>query len=102
MEPKSSTQSAFSNVRLLIGLFCVLLSASFALVGSGAISKGTGNTKESMSPPQTAATRANGQLQSNNATPRDNLHRDLDEKGNRAGGIKPGTADLQILKSAKL
>src|SRR6266478_383412 len=92
MKPKSSYQRAFSNPRLLIGLFFVLLSASLALGGSGVFSKGSGDTKESMSSPQTAAATANVQPYSKNATPRDNPQRYLDEKGNRASGIKTGPA----------
>ena len=88
----SKSQFAFSNRCLLISLFFALLSVSLALVGLGAISKGTGDTKQSMSSPQTAAARPNVQPPSKNATPRDNPHRYLDEKGNRANGIKPGPA----------
>ena len=88
----SKSQFAFSNRRLLISLFFALLSVSLALVGLGAISKGTGDTKQSMSSPQTAAATANAQPHSKNATPRDNPYRYLDEKGNRANGIKPGPA----------
>src|SRR4029077_2720215 len=90
MKYGSNSEFAFSNRRLLIGLFFVLLSVSLALVGLGAISKGTSDTKESMSSPQTAAATANAQPNSKNATPSDNPHRYLDEKGNRANGIKPG------------
>ena len=85
----SKSQFAFSKRRLLISLFFALLSASLALVGLGAISKGNGDTKQSMSSPQTAATTANAQLNSKNATPKDNPYRYLDEKGNRASGFKP-------------
>jgi len=92
MKPKSSYQRAFSNPRLLIGLFFVLLSASLALGGSGVFSKGSGDTKESMSSPQAAAATANVQPHSKNVTPRDNPQRYLDEKGNRASGIKTGPA----------
>ena len=88
----SKSQFAFSNRRLLISLFFALLSVSLALVGLGAISKGNGDTKQSMSSPQTAAATANAQPNSKNATPRDNPYRYLDEKGNRANGIKPGPA----------
>src|SRR6185312_3073181 len=92
MKYVSKSQFVFSNRRLLISLFFALLSVSLALVGLGAISKGNGDTKQSMSSQQTAATTANAQLNSRNATPRDNPHRYLDEKGNRAHGIKPGPA----------
>jgi photosystem II stability/assembly factor-like uncharacterized protein len=88
----SKSQFAFSNRHLLISLFFGLLSVSLALVGLGAISKGTGDTKQSMSSPQTAAATTNSQPRSKNATPRDNPHRYLDQKGNRANGIKPGPA----------
>src|SRR5882762_10135537 len=84
MKYRSNSQFAFSNRRLLISLFFALLSVSLALVGLGAISKGNGDTKQSMSSQQTAATTANAQLNSRNATPRDNPHRYLDENGNRA------------------
>src|SRR6266540_3004843 len=92
MKHKSNSQFAFSNRRLLIGLFFILLSVSLALVGLGAISKGTGDIKESTSSPQTAAATANAQPHSKSVTPRDNPHRYLDETGNRANGIKPGPA----------
>ena len=88
----SKSQFFFSNRRLLISLFFALLSVSLALVGLGAISKGNGDTKQSMSSPQTAAASANAQPNSKNATPRDNPYRYLDEKGNRANGIKSGPA----------
>jgi photosystem II stability/assembly factor-like uncharacterized protein len=91
MKHRSNSQFAFSNRRLLISLFFALLSVSLALVGLGAISKGTGGTKESTSSPQTAAATANARPNSKNVTPRDNPHRYLDEKGNRANGIKPGS-----------
>ena len=45
-----------------------------------------------MSSPQTPAASANAQSHSKNATPRGNLYRYLDEKGNRANGIQPGPA----------
>jgi photosystem II stability/assembly factor-like uncharacterized protein len=92
MKNKISSQGAFSSARLLVGLLFVLLSAFLTLVGSGAISKGNGDTKQSMSSPQTTAASANAQSHSKNATPRDNPYRYLDEKGNRANGIKPGPA----------
>jgi len=89
----SKSQFAFSNRRLLISLFFALLSVSLALVGLGAISKGNGDTKQSMSSPQTAAaSTASAQPNSKNATPRDNPYRYLDQKGNRPNGIKPGPA----------
>ena len=91
MKHRSNSQFAFSDRRLLISLFFALLSVSLALVGLGAISKGTGGTKESTSSPQTAAATANARPNSKNVTPRDNPHRYLDEKGNRANGIKPGS-----------
>lgn len=92
MKNPSNSQSAFFKHRLLIGLSVVLLSASFALVGSGAVSKAFGGTKGSMSSPQTAAAAANTQSQSKDIVPRNDPQRYLDEKGNRAGGVKPGTA----------
>jgi hypothetical protein len=86
----SNSQFAFSNRRLLISLFFALVSVSLALVGLGAISKGNSDTKQSMSSPQAAAASANAKLNSKNATLGDNPYRYLDEKGNRANGIKPG------------
>jgi hypothetical protein len=80
-----------SNPRLLIGLFFVLLSVSLALGGSGVFSKGSGNTKESTGSPQTATATAKPQPKSKDVILKDNPHRYLDEKGNRVGGIKPGT-----------
>ncbi len=88
----SNSQFAFSSRRLLISLFFALVSVSLALVGLGAISKGNSDTKQSMSSPQAAAASANAKLNSKNATLGENPHRYLDEKGNRANGIKPGPA----------
>src|ERR1700742_3799232 len=90
MNCRSNAQFACSNRRLLISLFFALLSVSLALVGLSAMSKGTGDSMQSMSSPQTAAATANAQPHSRNATPRDNPHRYLDEKGYRANGTKPG------------
>src|SRR3989440_6222253 len=92
MKCKTSSQYAFSNLRLLIGLFVVSLSASLTLVGSGAISNGFGDTKESMGSRQIAMATPNPQPYAKGAALRDNPRRYLDEKGNRASGIKPGTA----------
>ena len=86
MKNKISSQSAFLNLRISIGLFAVLFTVSLALVGSGAISKGTGGTKESMSSAQTA------QPHSKDVTLRDDPRRYVDEKGNRAIEIKTGAA----------
>ena len=92
MKSKSSYPCAFSNPRLLIGLFFVLLSASLALGGSGVFSKRSGNTKRSMGSLQTATATTKPQPKSNDVILNDNPHRYLDEKGNRASGVKPGTA----------
>src|SRR5438874_1764668 len=92
MKCKTSSQYAFSNLRLLIGLFVVSLSASLTLVGSGTISNGFGDTKESMGSRQIATATPNPQPHAKGAALRDNPRRYLDEKGNRASGIKPGTA----------
>src|SRR5213080_129635 len=92
MKHKSNSQFAFSNLRLLIGLFVVSLSASLTLVGSGAISNGFGDTKESTGSRQIAMATPNPQPHAKGAALRDNPRRYLDEKGNRASGIKPGTA----------
>src|SRR5882757_502716 len=86
MKHISDSQFAFSNRRLLIGLFFALFTISLALVGSGAIFKGTGRTKESMSSPQTA------QPHSKDVAFRDDPRRYVDEKGNRAVEIKTGAA----------
>ena len=91
MKYMSKSQFSFSNRRLLISLFFALLSVSLALVGLGAISRGNGNTKQAMSSQPAAAATANVQLNSMNATPRDNPYRYLDEKGNRANGFKSET-----------
>src|SRR4030095_10224174 len=89
----SKSQFAFSNRRLLISLFFALLSVSLAFVGLGAISKGSGDTKQSMSSPQTgAASTASDQPNSKNATPRDNTQRYLDQEGHRASAFKPAPA----------
>src|SRR6188472_3594169 len=92
MKRKSSSQYAFSNLRVLIGLFVVSLSASLTLVGSGAISKGFGDTKESTGSLQTATATAKPQPNSKDVTLGNNPRHYLDEKGNRARGIKPGVA----------
>src|SRR5206468_2630905 len=92
MKCKTSSQYVFSNLRLLIGLFVVSLSASLTLVGSGAISNGFGDTKESMGSRQIAMATPNPQPHAKGAALRDNPRRYLDEKGNRASGTKPGTA----------
>jgi len=92
MKRKTTAQFAFSNRRLLIGLFFVLLSVFLTLVGSGAISKGSGETKESTGSQQTTAPTANAQQDSRDVAVRDNPRRYLDEKGNRASGIKPRAA----------
>jgi photosystem II stability/assembly factor-like uncharacterized protein len=83
MKSRSNSQSAFSNPRLLICLFFVLLSVSLALVGAGATSKASRDTKRSTGFPQTAATLG------------DRPDRYLDEKGNRAVGANHG-AGLRI------
>ncbi len=57
-ETRINSQCAFSNPRLLIGLFFVLLSASLALVGSGVFSKESGNGKGSTGSLQAAAATA--------------------------------------------
>src|SRR5262245_13901151 len=91
MKQRSNSQFAFSNRGLLVSLLFTLLSVSLALVGLGAISKGT-RTKESKSSPETAATIANVQPHSKNVTHEANPNRYLDEKGNHAGGVKPESA----------
>ena len=92
MKHKSNSQFAFSNPRFLIGLLLVLISVSLAFVGSGAVSKALGDARESMRSPQTAAAIANTQPLSKDVTIRDNPGRYLDEKGNRAGGIRAEAA----------
>lgn len=88
MKRKSSSQCSFSNPRLLIGLFAVLLGGFLTLVGLGARSKGAGETRGSTGSLQTAATTANAG--SKDVAFRDNPHRYLNEKANRASSIKPG------------
>src|SRR5438445_6796949 len=92
MKRKYNSQYAFSNLRLLIGLFVVSLSASLTLVGSGTISNGFGDHKESMGSRQIATATPNPQPHAKGAALRNNPRRYLDEKGNRASGTKPGTA----------
>jgi photosystem II stability/assembly factor-like uncharacterized protein len=87
----SKSQFAFTNRHLLISLFFALLSVSLALVGLGAISKGTGDTKESMTSRQTAAVTAKSQPNSKDAILKGNSQPYEDEKGNRVSGIKPRT-----------
>src|SRR6267142_4566313 len=94
MKYMSKSQFAFSNRSLLISLFFTVLSVSLALVGLGAMSKGNGNIKQSMSSRLTAASTASAQSHLKNATPSANPQRYLDEKGNRANGIKPRPAVL--------
>jgi photosystem II stability/assembly factor-like uncharacterized protein len=83
-------EGGFSNTRLLICLFFVLLSVSLALVGTGATSKVSGDTKRSVSSPQTAATTTNTQTQLSSAALRDRPDRYLDEKGNRVTNPRSG------------
>jgi photosystem II stability/assembly factor-like uncharacterized protein len=92
MKNKISCQSAFFNLRVSIGLFAVLLTVSVALVGSGASSKGSAETSRSTGLLQKAPATDNAQPHSKNGTLSDNPSRYLDEKGNRANGIKPGPA----------
>src|SRR5437868_4331929 len=92
MKHKSNSQFAFSNPRFLIGLFLVSISVSLALVGSGAVSKVSGNARESMRSPQIAAATTNAQPLSKDVTIRDNPGRYLDKNGNRACGIRPESA----------
>jgi photosystem II stability/assembly factor-like uncharacterized protein len=83
---KLKSSCSLSNPRLLIGLFFVLFSAFLAMVGSGAISKGFGETKKLMGSLQTAAA-----IATTPSSPKDvanNPHRYLDEKGNRASSVK--------------
>jgi photosystem II stability/assembly factor-like uncharacterized protein len=87
---KRKSNSAFSNTRLLICLFFVLLSVSLALVGTGATSKVSGDTKRSMGSSQTAATTTNAQTQLSSAALRDRPDRYLDEKGNRTTNPRSG------------
>ena len=84
-------EGGFSSLRLLMCLCFVLLSAFLALVGSGASSKGSGETKTGAGFLQTPAT-ANGELHPHNVTRRERLHRDMDNKGNRANGLELSTA----------
>src|SRR5919198_1183352 len=91
MKHRPNSQFAFFNRRFLISLFFVLLSVSLALVGMGAISKGTGNIKSSMVSPQTAATNVDAQTPSKDAALGDRIDRYLDDKGNRATSPNPGT-----------
>jgi photosystem II stability/assembly factor-like uncharacterized protein len=87
---KRKSNSAFSNTRLLICLFFVLLSVSLALVGTGATSKVSRDTKRSMGSSQTAATTTNAQTQLSSAALRDRPDRYLDEKGNRTTNPRSG------------
>jgi photosystem II stability/assembly factor-like uncharacterized protein len=88
MKHKSNSQFAFSNPRFLIGLLLVLISVSLALVGSGAISKGPGETNGPTLSLKTAAPVANAGQSSKDVALRGRPDRYLDEKGNRAGGFK--------------
>jgi photosystem II stability/assembly factor-like uncharacterized protein len=87
---KRKSNSGFSNTRLLICLFFVLLSVSFALVGTGATSKASRDIKRSTGSPLTAATTTNAQTQLSGAALRDRPDHYLDEKGNRASNPRSG------------
>ena len=91
MKHKSVYQCAFSNPRLLIGFFSVLLSGFLAFVGSGAISHGTGNTRRSTDSSQPAATNTNTRTHAKDAAFGDSADRYLDAKGNRANSPRLGT-----------
>src|SRR5262249_25574660 len=80
-------EGGFFNLRLLIGLVFVLLSSFLALIGSGAISKGFGEIRESTSSRQTATADADAEPLSKDMV--DNSHRDLDDNGNRARSTRP-------------
>jgi hypothetical protein len=92
MKLKFSSRCSFSNPRLLIGLSFVLLSASLALVGLGAISKGSDATRDSTGSLQTATTTARPQSHSNDVALRSSHDGRLDENGNRPNGIKSEAA----------
>jgi photosystem II stability/assembly factor-like uncharacterized protein len=92
MKHPSNSQCAFSSHRLLIGLSFVLLFAPFALIGSGAISTGSVETKRATNSPQMGVATANTEHQSKDVALRDDPQRYPDDKGNRASGIKPAAA----------
>ena len=76
----------FSSSRLLIGLLVMLPGVFLALAGSGTFSKRPGDAKGSTASLQATAAAANAQASSNDVV--DNPRRYVDEKGNRASGIK--------------
>src|ERR1044072_5953326 len=86
---KLKSSCAFSNPRFLIGVFLVLLSVLLAMVGSGAVSKGSGETKGSTGSLQTKAATSNDRQYAKDVALSDNSHRYLDEKGNRVSCAKP-------------
>src|SRR5436190_2986943 len=91
MKPKSSYQCAFSNPRLLVGLFFVLLSASLALGDSGVFLKRSADTREQTASAQTGTAIVKSQPNSKDVIFRNNPQRFIDEKGNRVSGMNPRT-----------
>src|SRR4029450_1767516 len=89
MKYRSYSQFAFTNPRLLIGLCFALLSFCLAFVGSGAISKRSGETNGSARSLQTTTAFANMGHSLKDVAVRDNPQRYLDQKGNRASGFTP-------------
>src|ERR1044072_2097480 len=87
---KHESTCAFSKPRLLIALSFVLPTVFFALVGSGAMSKGSDEIKRSAGSLKAAPASANAHTHSKDVGLRDSPDRYLDGKGNRASGIKRG------------
>src|ERR1700752_3460335 len=88
MKHKFISRRSFSNSGLLAGLFLVLLTIALALIGSGAISKASGEVKSATSSTQGA--QLNASANSKDVALSDNPNRFQDKKGNRATGIAPG------------
>jgi photosystem II stability/assembly factor-like uncharacterized protein len=89
---KLKSSFSFSNPRLLIGLSFVLLSIFLTLVGSGTISKASGETKRSTGSLQTIAPIAKAEVSSKDVALRDYSRGYPDDKGNYASGTKPAPA----------
>src|SRR5262249_61301135 len=80
-------EGGFFNLRLLIGLVFVLLSSFLALIGSGGISKGFGEIRESTSSRQTATAEDDEETLSKELV--EHYHHEIDEYGKCARSTRP-------------
>jgi photosystem II stability/assembly factor-like uncharacterized protein len=90
MKSKFSSQSSFSNPRLLLGLFVVLLGAFLAIISLAGNSTTSGETNGFTTRPETTAIGANTRPSSQGLA--NNFNRALDDKGNRPNASKFGSS----------